>query len=168
MPKRRILREMTSAEAQELERLSRSRSAEYRVVERAQAIEAAYQGESGNAIAKRLGREADTVYRWFDAFEEEGIAGLYDQPRPGRPAYYNEEQRGQLVVTAKTHPKQLSLPFGSWTLDRLVEYSRKHLQIAISRAQLARLLEAEGLKWYQEKIYFTARPDPQFAEKRGR
>jgi transposase len=168
MPKRRILREMTKDESKKLAQLSHSRTEEFRLVERAQAIEAAYQGESGHAIAKRLGREPDTVYHWFDAFEADGIAGLYDQPRPGRPATYSEEERGQLVVTAKTHPQQLNLPFGSWTLDRLVEYSHEHLQIPISRAQLARLLEAEGLKWYQEKTYFTARPDPQFAEKRGR
>jgi transposase len=168
MPKRRILREATEAEGKELARLSHSRTEEYRLVERAQAIEAAYRGESGNAIAKRLGREADTVYHWLDAFEQNGIEGLRDQPRCGRPATYSEEERGHLVVTAKTHPRQLQMPFGSWTLDRLVEYSHTHLNIPISRAQLARLLEAEGLKWYQEKIYFTASPDPQFAEKRGR
>jgi transposase len=159
---------MNDEEAREIARLSRSRSAEYRLVERAQAIEAAYQGQSGCTIAKALGRDVDTIYRWFDAFEQEGIAGLHDQPKSGRPNLYSEEQRGQLIVTAKTHPKELQLPFGSWTLDRLVDYSHKHLQIPISRAQLARLLEAEGLKWYQEKSYFTARPDPQFAEKRGR
>lgn len=167
MPKRRILRKLSEQEAQALRQLSHSRTAEHRLVERAQAIEAAYSGESGYAIAKRLRREPDTIYRWFDAFEQAGIAGLHDQPRRGRPATYSEEERGQLVVTAKTHPKQLGLPFGSWTLDRLVEYSHDQLHIPISRAQLARLLEAEGLKWYQEKTYFTARPDPQFAEKRG-
>jgi hypothetical protein len=30
------------------------------------------------------------------------------------------------------------------------------------------VLEAEGLRWYQEQVYFRERPDPQFAEKRGR
>lgn len=167
MPKRRNLRQLSETEAQELHRLSHSRTAEHRLVERAQAIEAAYAGESGYAIAKRLGREPDTIYHWFDAFEASGIAGLHDQPRPGRPATYSEEERGQLVMTAKCHPREVGQSFGSWTLDRLVEYSHQHLQIPISRAQLARLLEAEGLKWYQELTYFTASPDPQFVEKRG-
>jgi hypothetical protein len=52
-------------------------------------------------------------------------------------------------------------------LDRLVEYINQELQIGISRAQLGKVLEAEGLRWYQEATYFTERPDPQFVEKRG-
>ena len=56
---------------------------------------------------------------------------------------------------------------GLRTKDRLVAYLRENNQIGISRAQLARVLKAEGLRWYQEKSYFTERPDPQFVEKRG-
>lgn len=95
------------------------------------------------------------------------MQGLDDKPRPGRRLTYSEEQRGQMIAVARTQPQKLGLPFGHWTLDRLVAYLRPHYQIGISRAQLARVLEEEGLRWYQEKTYFTERPDPQFAEKRG-
>ena len=50
----------------------------------------------------------------------------------------------------------------------MVAYLRENDQLGISRAQLARVLKAEGLRWYQEQVYFTERPDPQFVEKRGR
>ena len=60
------------------------------------------------------------------------------------------------------------MPYSQWTLDRLVEYVHQHLALPISRSQLGAILEQEGLKWYQEKTYFTESPDPQFAEKRGR
>jgi transposase len=49
-----------------------------------------------------------------------------------------------------------------------VAYVNEELRIPISRSQLGAILHDEGLKWYQEKTYFTERPDPQFAEKRGR
>jgi hypothetical protein len=52
-------------------------------------------------------------------------------------------------------------------LDRLTEYVNQTLQIPISRSQLGEILDQEGLKWYQEKTYFTERPAPQFAEKGG-
>lgn len=39
--------------------------------------------------------------------------------------------------------------------------------IAISRAQLARVLKEEALRWYQEETYFTECPDPNCG-KRGR
>jgi hypothetical protein len=49
-----------------------------------------------------------------------------------------------------------------------VDYVNRVLSILISRSQLADVLTQEGLKWYQEKTYFTESPDPQFVEKRGR
>ena len=73
-----------------------------------------------------------------------------------------------MIALARTNPDKLDLPYGNWTLDRLVEQLKARNQIAVSRAQLARILKAEGLRWYQEKSYFTERPDPQFVEKRGR
>lgn len=96
------------------------------------------------------------------------MAGLQDKPRPGRERIYSQQERGQIIALARTHPDQLELAFGRWTLSRLTEYINRQLGITISRAQLGRVLEAEGLRWYQEKTYFTERPDPQFAEKRGR
>jgi len=73
-----------------------------------------------------------------------------------------------MIAVARTKPHDLGLPFATWSLSRLRDYLNDHEQIGISRAHLARILEAEGLRWYQEQTYFTERPDPQFAEKRGR
>ena len=168
MGRKRKLREMSEKEAGELKRISQMRKGEHRMIERAQALLAVYAGESGYQVAQRLGRDADVIYGWLDRFEQQGLEGLYDRPRSGRPAEYNEEQRGECLALAQTAPQQLDLPFGYWSLDRLVEYINQRLGIPISRAQLARVLEAEGLRWYQEKTYFTERPDPDFAEKRGR
>lgn len=168
MGRKRELRPMREGEQEELKRISQMRKGEYRVIERAQAVMAVYAGESGYRVAQRLGRDPDVIYRWLDRFEQQGLAGLYDQARSGRPTEYNEQQRGECLAIAQTVPQQLGLAFGYWSLDRLVEYINQQLGIPISRAQLARVLESEGLRWYQEKTYFTERPDPDFAEKRGR
>jgi transposase len=158
---------MTDAERAELERLARSRSDEFRLVERAKAILLVYGGQPIQAVAEQVRRHAATVGQWLTRFEQQGLAGLQDAAKSGRPPTYSEEERGQLIASARTHPHTLDLPFRHWTLARLVVYAHEQLGIGISRAQLARVLEAEGLRWYQEKIYFSERPDPQFAEKRG-
>lgn len=108
-----------------------------------------------------------TVYSRLRRFQSDGVAALYDKPKPGRKKTYSEHNRGELVALARTAPDKLGLPFASWSLDRLVAHLNETSQIGVSRAQLARILKAEGLRWYQEKVYFTERPDPQFAEKRG-
>ena len=168
MPRRIELRRLTQEEQDQLLKLSRSRTAESRLVERANTILWTHDGRTREEIASQLGRSYPTILRWVKAFNQNGVAGLDDAPRPGRPLTYSEHERGQMIATARTHPQTLGRPYGHWTLTRLVEYVNEELGIGISRAQLGRVLEEEGLRWYQEETYFTERPDPQFATKRGR
>lgn len=168
MPKRNELRPFTDEEQAYLEKLSRSRTAAHQHVERA-TILLRYAGHEPVAdIAAAVRRRPETVWNVVKRFNQRGLASLQDTPRSGRPMTYGEEVRGQMIVTAKTHPQQLGLPYSHWTLDRLVEYVNQTLRLPISRSQLGAILEQEGLKWYQEKTYFTESPDPQFVEKRGR
>ncbi len=168
MPKTVRLRAISEDEKRELERVSRSRTAAQRHVERAQIILGWLAGQPPVVTAEQVGCTVNTVYNQLHQFNARGLAFLDDAPRSGRPHRYTEQQRGRLVVTAKTKPETLGLDFGHWTLDRLVEYVNTVLTIPISRSQLADVLTQEGLKWYQEKTYFSESPDPQFVEKRGR
>lgn len=167
MPKQVKLREMTEAEIETLDRVSRSRTAARREVERAQIVKFWRAGKRAEDIAQQVGRTAATVYYQLHQFNQRGLDFLQDLPRQGRPLTYDEQQRGEIVKTAKTNPQHLELEFGHWTLDLLVEYVNQALEIAISRSQLGEVLKQEGLKWYQEKTYFSTSPDPQFVEKRG-
>ena len=168
MTKRLGLREMRVEEQQALERMSRSRTAPQRQVERARIILGVQRGERAVTLAQQVGRSVATIYNQVQQFNARGLDFLEDLPRSGRPETFSEEARGQIIVTAKTHPQQLEQGFGYWTLDRLREYVNDELHIPISRSQIANVLKAEGVRWYQEKTYFTERPDPQFAQKRGR
>ena len=168
MPKAMQLRPVTEAEKKELERLSRSRTAPLRHVERAQIVLGWLDEQRPEVIAQEVGCNVTTIYYQLHQFNARGLDFLEDAPRSGRPLDYDEQQRGQIVMSAKTKPEQFGLEFGHWTLDRLVEYVNNALSIPISRSQLAEVLTQEGLKWYQEKNYFSESPDPQFVEKRGR
>ncbi len=168
MPKKLEFRPITEEERIALEQLKRSQTAEARLVERAKMVLMVHGGQRPVDVAAKLDRTAATVYSRLKRFDEEGLAGLEDKPKSGRKPTYSETERGQVIALARTDPQKLGLPFGNWTLDRLVAYLRENDQIGMSRAQLARVLKAEGLRWYQEQVYFTERPDPQFVEKRGR
>jgi transposase len=167
MPKKLQLRTVTDDEYKELQRVSRSRTEAARRVERAKIILALASKERVAEIAQRHQRSLPMIYHVLHRFNQVGFGALEDEPKSGRPPTYDEEQRGQLIATARTHPQQLGLSFGHWTLDRLVRYAHEQLGITISRSQLGLILQQEGLRWYQEKTYFTERVDPQFAEKRG-
>jgi len=167
MPKKLEFRPLTTEERTALEQLKKSQKAEARMVERAKMILMYHDGQKPVDIAAKLDRTAMTVYSRLKRFDQDRLEGLNDQPKSGRKPTYTEAERGQMIALARTDPQKHGLPFAHWTLDRLVAYLRENTSIGISRAQLARVLKAEGLRWYQEQVYFTERPDPQFAEKRG-
>lgn len=167
MRKKIELRPLTEEERETLEKLIKSQTAPAIEVERAKTIWLAKAGEKVQSISRKQDRTQATIYRRIKRFNELGLKSLADEARSGRPTTYTEEERGQIIAAARTHPQKAGYPYSHWTLSRLVEYVNRELSIPISRAQLARVLEEEGLRWYQEQTYFTERPDPQFVEKRG-
>lgn len=168
VPKILRVRPLTVEEAAALRPLAASRTAPARTVERAQIVWLSGQGLQVPAIAQQLGIHQQTVRLWIKRFNEHGCAGLQDVARSGRPATYTPEQTGEVIATALTDPQTLGLPFASWTLDRLQAYLQEEKGIPMKRSRIDEILLAEGLRWRTQETWLGARPDPAFAEKRGR
>jgi transposase len=162
------LRELSDEEHLAITRLARSRIDEARLVQRARVIELLAQGERPGAVAHRVGMSRNQLYLWLHRFNAEGLEGLRDRPRRGRPPTYSPEQVAVVIATALTDPQDLGLDFGCWTLDRLEAYLNEQKGIAIKRSRIDEILIAEGLRWRKQESWFGERVDPEFAEKRGR
>jgi transposase len=158
---------VTPQERQAVEQLAHSRTAEARLVERARIILAAAAGQPVSTIARDLGVSRPTIYTWITRFNAQGPDALPDQPRSGRPATYPPEQVAEVLAAALSDPRQLGLPFGSWTLDRLQAYLNEQKKIPIKRSRIGEILVAEGLRWRTQESWFGERVDPRFAEKRA-
>ncbi len=89
MPKRRYIH-LSDEQRQELQQLVRSSPKPY-LRERAAVLLRIEAGESAHAVAQQgafLRREPDTVYRWLNRYEAEGVKGLDVRPGRGRkPAF---------------------------------------------------------------------------------
>src|SRR5487761_2092009 len=84
---------LTDEDRAELARWSREGPA--MLAERAQIVLACAEPGSGVArVAAELGSTRMTVRKWRRRFAEEGLAGLADHARPGRPV-------GELVLTGE-------------------------------------------------------------------
>jgi transposase len=162
------IRELTSEEREQIKRLSQSRTAPARQVERARILQLASQGHVVPAIAAQLQIGQDVVRLWLKRFNAEGLVGLEGRPRSGRPATYTPEQVGEVIAAALTHPQALGQPFGSWTFVRLARYLNEEKGLAIKHSRIHEILHAEGLRWREQESWFGARVDPDFARKRGR
>jgi len=161
------LRPLATEEAAALRRLAHARTAPARAVERARICWLAHQGRTVPAIAVAVGVCEATARAWIKRFNADGLAGLADAGRGGRPPTYTAAEISDVIATSLTDPQLLGLPFAAWTLDRLAAYLAEVKSIPIKRSRISEVLQAEGLRWRTQEGWFGERPDPAFAEKRG-
>jgi transposase len=113
-------------------------------------------------------RESEaTVGRWLKRYLAEGLDGLQDAPRPGRPSEVTEAYRTALLAAVRRRPRSLGLPFSLWTLQRLVDYLAEKTTIRVSDETVRRALKQAGivLSRPQHKI---SSPDPDYQVKKRR
>ena len=162
------VRTMTEEEVQTLKRWARTRKGAVRLAERARLVLGSRQGWRVSELVRMLGVSDPTVRVWIKRFNAQGLEGLKDAPRSGRPPTYTPEQVADVLAAALTDPKALGPPFGSRTLDRLASYLHEQLGIAMKRSRIDELLVREGLRWRTQETWFGERVDRQFAAKRGK
>jgi len=80
---------LTEEQRRELERRAAAYSGPHRDVVRAKAILYAAEGMSNAEIARRLDQSRQAVSTWRRRFCEEGVQGLEERPRPGRPRRFS-------------------------------------------------------------------------------
>jgi transposase len=162
------VRPLTAEEADALQRFACSRTAPHRVVQRARIMWASAHGEVVPAIARQIGLSAFRGRAWIHRFNRQGLAGLADTPRSGRPRRHDETTRGRVIALARTKPQSLGYPFALWTLARLQQAVHERHQLHVTPATIWKWLQAEGLVWKHQQSWFRVQVDAAFAAKRGR
>ena len=134
--------EIGAEERAALEAVARSRKAERRMVERARIVLEAGEGRPAAEIAGRVGCSVQTVKKWRSRYERDGLPGLKDAPRPGRPLVHGPETRARLVALACTRPPE--------TAERLRRERWTHAQLAeavgMSESQAHAILRSLAIK----------------------
>ncbi len=76
--------QFTVAERQTLQQAAQH-ARSYRFRQRAEALLAQSRGLSVAQLAQHYARDRDTISRWIHAWEDHGLAGLFEPRRSGRP-----------------------------------------------------------------------------------
>ena len=114
------------------------------------------EGLDNSAVAERLRVSRQTVGRWRERFRTQGLMGLYDEHRPGRPRSIPDDTVMTLLrKTLETRP-----PDGSthWTCRSMADAT------GVSKSTVQRLWTAFHLQPHRQK-HFQLSTDPFFAEK---
>ena len=146
-------------EARWVRKLAGSRHGPADWIQHARMVVGSWEGKRVEMIGKEVGCSPQTVRRRLHRFDAEGIEGLGDRPKPGRPrrltaqdesrliALVHEAPPGQLVtqrdgtMVARDEERE-----AHWSLSALAQ-AAKDAGIPVKRSQIRRILLKEGVRW---------------------
>jgi transposase len=134
-------------------------------VTRARIVLLATAGWTNRGIARKLGLAPNTAGRWRKRFWKEGVDGLGDRKRPGRPRAFPAAVVAACKAIACELPATRGVPLGRWSLAELrTEVLATGLVDEVSTTTLWRWLAEDPIKPWQHRSWIFPR-DPDFAAK---
>jgi len=158
---------LTPLQDNELDQLSRTTTAPRLRTRAPMVFRAAEQGLKVPQMARIVREREATVRRWRKRYLAEGMAGLHDAPRPGRPSPMTEADTDELWAAGRRRPRSLGLPCSLWTLQRLVDYWAEHTGLRVSDETVRRALKHAGIG-LSRPHHQISRPDPDYALTKSR
>ena len=150
----------------ELQRVLRSRTTPVSLRQRSELIWLLAGGASLAEASEWVGLHYTNAHVWTRRFLESGVAGLTDRPKSGRPRTYGKEVDTEVIKVAAARPKDLGLPFTTWSLPKLQEYLSKQPGLkGITRSTIRRRLHQEGFHFYEGQTWCESH-DPEFEVKK--
>ena len=102
------------------------------------------EGKKPAEVAALVGAPRQTVYRWKDVLQSEGLDALRDMSKGGRPARMDAQQLMQLQVALLEGPTAHGFGTPLWTIKRVRLLIERKFGIRYSPAHVWRLLGQLG------------------------
>jgi len=144
------------------------RSDEARYDHRLHAILLVAQGMSCRRVADLLGDSPRTVQYWVRRFEDEGLSGLADADRPGRPRRLSPEQLERIACVLRDSPQEAGMSANLWDGKTLSSFIRKEWDVELGVRQCQRLFRQLGFRFRKPRpIIAHADPEAQNSFKKN-
>ena len=133
-----------------------------RLLQRAQAILWFVMGESVEAIALRLLVSRQSVYNWFERFQERDslpfATRLADAERSGRPRTAHGIIDPLIDAIIETDPRELGYRSTVWTAELLQAYLSEEHQITVSSKSVAFAIARLQIRWKRPRHRLSLAP----------
>jgi transposase len=164
--------QLNEEELKLLKNISKSRTSESRVIERAKILLYYYEGLGIEDVSAKANVSRPTVYKCIDKALAMGYeAGLKDLPHSPKEPEITLEAKAWVTNLACTKPKDLELAAEVWSRQSLANYVKKHAEAnghpslkRAAKATVQRILKENKLQPHKIKYYLEKR-DPEFESK---
>lgn len=142
-----IRQDIPAAELRRLARLER----DGRVAARLLALAAILDGHSRHEAATLAGMDRQTLRDWVHRFNAEGVDGLRDRPRSGRPPLLAEELRPELAALIAQGPDLERDGAVEFRLSHIRELAARHFGADYSQGGMHAVLRQMGFSWQRPR-----------------
>lgn len=102
-------------------------------------------GVAVDDLSDRYGIPRSTVYAWLSRFDERPVEeAVRDDPRPGRPAALDDDDRTRLAGALSDPPDDHGFAAASWTPALVRRYVDREFDVEYSLGHARRLLRELG------------------------
>ena len=108
------------------------------------AIALVLEGADRTTAARSCGMDRQTLRDWVHRYNAEGVAGLVDRPRSGRPPRLSPAQVAELVEVVETEPDIAVDRVVRWRCVDLKGVVADRFEVALSERQVGRILNRQG------------------------
>ena len=131
---------------QRLVRLSKEAEKEgaYRVAKRLRAVALNSEGHTSGELAKILQAPRSKVSEWLQRYQTDGINGLLEGYRSGRPSGMSEKEQKQLGDILDSGPVAYGLDSGIWTSPMIARVIETEFGIQYHPGHVRKLLHGWG------------------------
>jgi transposase len=174
MPRRsaRPMLKVDESQRDTLLKLSQSRTAPLREVERASILVLYLEGKNISTIEKELSVSRPTIYKCIDKALAAGVeTAIKDKYHAPKEAVITEEAKAWVINLACTKPKNHGYAAELWTLAHLATHTRSHAAAAghlclsqAGKATIHRILKSHPVQPHKLS-YYLERRDEEFEEK---
>ncbi|MBI3943718.1 MAG: IS630 family transposase [Chloroflexi bacterium] len=157
------VRQPTEIEHRELKRMTQQ--AVGRVSQRAQMVLLSAQGRTVPEISRIFDLSQKGVRFWLRRFDAAGPAGLYDEPRSGRPPKVTQQIEATLVNWLQGDPQNVGGLATFWSVAMLALALAEQLMVKLSPSSIRATLQRLDLRWGRPRLSMPKRVDPAKAAK---
>jgi transposase len=131
---------------QRLIRLSKEveREGAYRVAKRLRAVVLNSEGHTSGELTEILQAPRSKISEWLQRYQHQGVDGLLEGYRSGRPSELTQKQRQQLGDILDSGPVAYGLDRGIWTSPRIAWVIEEEFGVQYHPGHVRKLLRALG------------------------
>ncbi len=156
MPRHATPIQLSTEERNALTQLMRQPKAQARFVERARIVLWSEEGLTNVEMARRLKTRRARVSKWRTRFAAEGLQGLWDDFRPGRPVLHDAPANEKRILEKLDEPAPAG--FAQWNGPLLAQ------ALNLNVHQVWQILRRRGISLQRRRSWCVS-TDPEFAAK---